>query len=129
VVLWRSSWVRLGSDATGQLVDMGAATLDMLRIPLPASTAANIKLVGYLRSSDGTTVAATLDYFDALLAYDYCVVESAGLASGETLACYGAQNLSGAGGCRCRVKWRRCWTARISKRNRRGFGGAGACVL
>jgi len=94
VVLWRSSWVRLGSDTTGQIVDMGAATLDMLRIPLPASTAANIKLVGYLRSSDGTTVAATLDYFDALLAYDFCVVESAGLASDESLVCYGAQNLS-----------------------------------
>ena len=95
VVLWRSSWVRFGSDTTGQLIDLGAATLDMLRIPLPAATAANIKLVGYLRSSDGTAVSATLDYFDALLAYDYCVVESAGLASDESLKCYGAQNLSG----------------------------------
>lgn len=95
--VWWSGWVRLGSDTTAQLVELGGAPLTPLRVPIPAATAANIKLVLYLRSSDGTAVTATLDYLDALLAYSYCRLTSAGLASGETLVAYGAQNLSGGG--------------------------------
>lgn len=95
--LWESGWVGLSTDTSGQLIDLGTAPLSMLRLPLPTTTAANVKVAVSLRSTDGTAVTATLDYVDALLAYDVCVVESAGLASGEVLAAYGAQNLSGGG--------------------------------
>jgi hypothetical protein len=49
VALWRSPWVSLGSDATGQLIELGGAPLDMLRVPLPSATAANIKIGRYGR--------------------------------------------------------------------------------
>ena len=97
VRLWWSGWARLSTDATAQLIELGGAPLTNLRVPLPAATAANIKVVAYLRSSDGTAVSATLDYLDCLLAYDYCAIDSAGLAAGEKLVAYGAQNLSGGG--------------------------------
>jgi hypothetical protein len=97
VVLWQSSWARLSTDTTAQLIELGGAPLTSLRVPLPAATAANIKVVAYLRSSDGTAVSATLEYLDVLLAHDYCVIDSAGLAAGEKLVAYGAQNLSGGG--------------------------------
>jgi hypothetical protein len=95
--LWVSSWVGLGSNTTAQLVDFGSAPLDMLRLPLASTVAANVKVVVRLRSTDGTAVSATLDYVDVLLAYDVCVVVSSGLASGERLLLAGAQNLAGGG--------------------------------
>ena len=95
--LWQSSWVRLGSDTTAQLIELGGAPLTNIRMPLPASTPTYIHLVARLRSADGTAVSATLDYLDALMVFDYCAIDLAGLNTSERLVAYGAQNLSGGG--------------------------------
>lgn len=93
--LWRSDWTPLSTDTTAQIVDLGATPLDSVRVPL--SSAANVKVVISIRSTTGASVGATLDYVELLLAYDYCVIESAGLATGESYLLYGAQNLNGGG--------------------------------
>lgn len=92
--LWQSTWRALGSNTSGQLLDLGEAPLSMLRLPLTA--AANITVTLAIRSSTGATVGATLDYIEALLTYDFCkVVASGGLASGQHYELFAAQNLSG----------------------------------
>lgn len=96
--LWQSPWRALSTDATAQYMDFGGAPLDMLRVPLAASAASNITLTVSLRSSDGTSVTATLDYLEALLAYDFCTVDCAGgLAASQHYTFFGAQNLNGGG--------------------------------
>jgi hypothetical protein len=51
-----------------------------------------------LRSTDGTSVTATLDYVEALVAYDVAIVEaSGGLSTSQRYQCLAAQNLSGGG--------------------------------
>ena len=96
--LWQSTWKTLGSNTSGQLIDMGETPLSMLRLPVPSSAAANITVTIAIRSTSGATVGATLDYIEALLALDFCRVEaSGGLASGQRYDLFGAQNLSGGG--------------------------------
>jgi hypothetical protein len=92
--LWVGPWTPLSASTTGQVVDLGGAGLDALRVPL--SGAASIKVVVTLRSVSGSVVA-TLHSLQTLLAYDWGIAESAGLASGQRLHLMGAQNLAGGG--------------------------------
>jgi hypothetical protein len=58
----------------------------------------NVKVLIELRSTSGASVTATLDYVEALICYDYCVVEcSGGLAAAQRFELFAAQNLSGGG--------------------------------
>jgi hypothetical protein len=51
-----------------------------------------------IRSTDGTSVTATLGYLEALLVYDFAQVEAAsGLGASQRYQCLAAQNLSGGG--------------------------------
>lgn len=94
--LWVSPWVTLGSNATAQLIDLGGIGLDQLRYPL--SNTSNVTLQCTLRSTDGTSVTATLGYVEALLYYDFCKVESGtALAASQRFQLLGAQNLSAGG--------------------------------
>jgi hypothetical protein len=95
--LWQSQWIGLpGSNTTAQLVDLQGSTLDMLRSPLTGT--ASVILLVTLRSTDGTSVTATLDYLEALLCYDFAIVEAAsGLGASQRYQCLAAQNMSGGG--------------------------------
>lgn len=95
-VAWASEWVGLpGSSTTAQLVDFGGAPLDMMRVPLTTSPTVTVRVS--LRSTDGTSVAATLGYVEVLLYHDFAKVSTGGLSSGQRLHLFGAQNLSGGG--------------------------------
>jgi hypothetical protein len=94
--LWVSPWVTLGSNTTAQLIDLGGIGLDTLRYPL--SNTSNCTIQGTLRSTDGTSVTATLGYVEALLYYDFCKVETGtALAASQRFQLLGAQNLAGGG--------------------------------
>ena len=89
--LWQGDWRALpGSNTTAQLIDLGGSSLDALRSPLTGT--ASVILLVTLRSTDGTSVTATLDYLEALLVYDVAMVEaSGGLAAGQRYQCLAAQ--------------------------------------
>ena len=94
--LWQGTWVAISTNVSAQLVDLGGSTLDALRVPLSNTT--SVVLLVTLRSSDGTSVTATLDYLEALLVYDFAIVEAAnGLSAGQRYQCMAAQNMSGGG--------------------------------
>jgi hypothetical protein len=95
--LWQGSWQSVpGTNTTAQLIDLQGSTLDALRTPL--SGASSVILQAALRSTDGTSVTATLDYLEALLVYDFAMVEaSGGLSTSQRYQCLAAQNLSGGG--------------------------------
>ncbi len=95
--LWQDgTWQTLGSNTTAQLIDLRGSSLDALRSPLTGTT--SVILVVSLRSTDGTAVTATLGYLEALLVYDFAIVEAAsGLAASQSYQCLAAQNLSGGG--------------------------------
>jgi hypothetical protein len=96
VTLWVGQWRTLSTDTTAQLIDLGATTLDGVRLPIDATV--NVKVLIELRSTSGASVTATLDYVEALICYDYCVVEcSGGLAAAQRFELFAAQNLSGGG--------------------------------
>lgn len=92
--LWTGPWVTLGSNTTAQLVDLSETGLDMLRVPISGTP--NIIIQIAIRSTSGS-VTVTLDYVEALLAYDVCQVDSggAGLGAGQRYELCGAQNLAG----------------------------------
>lgn len=92
--LWVGPWVGLGSNTTAQLVDLSETGLDMLRVPIAGTPNVIVQIA--IRSLSGS-VTATLDYVEALLAYDVCLVDSggAGLGSGQRYELAGAQNLAG----------------------------------
>ena len=48
--LWQSTWKPLGSNTSGQLIDLGEAPLTMLRLPVPSAAAANITITVAIRS-------------------------------------------------------------------------------
>lgn len=95
--LWQSQWIALpGSNTTAQLVDLQGSTLDALRSPLSGTSSVILQVA--IRSTDGTSVTATLDYLEALLCYDFALVEaSGGLSASQRYQCLAAQNLSGGG--------------------------------
>lgn len=94
--LWTGPWVTLSTNTTAQLVDCLGSGLDSLRVPI-SNTSSVLVQIG-LRSIDGTAITATLDYVEAILYYDWCVVEAAsGLGSSQRYQLLGAQNLSGGG--------------------------------
>jgi hypothetical protein len=95
--LWVGQWQALpGSNTTAQLIDLQGSSLDAIRSPLTGT--ASVILVVALRSSDGTAVTATLSYLEALLVYDFAIVEAAsGLGSSQSYQCLAAQNMSGGG--------------------------------
>lgn len=94
--LWISPWAQLGSNTSAQLLDLGGIGLDMLRLPLGSSQ--NVVLLAEIQSTDGTSVTATLSYLEALLCYDWCVVEtSAALAASQRLYLIGAHNRASVG--------------------------------
>jgi hypothetical protein len=94
--LWVSPWATLGSNTTAQIVDLGGIDLSVLRYAL--SNTSNVTIQATLRSTDGTSVTATLGYVEALLYYDFCKVESGtALGASQRFQLLGAQNLSGNG--------------------------------
>jgi hypothetical protein len=94
--LWVSPWSTLGSNTTAQLVDLGGIDLAALRYPL--SNTSNVTIQATLRSTDGTSVTATLGYVEALLYYDFCKVESGtALGASQRFQLLGAQNFNGNG--------------------------------
>lgn len=92
--LWAGPWVSLGSNTTAQLVDLSETGLDMLRVPIAGTPNVIIQIA--IRSISGS-VTVTLDYVEALLAYDVCLVDSggAGLGASQRYELAGAQNLAG----------------------------------
>jgi hypothetical protein len=94
--LWVSPWQTLGSNTTAQLVDLGGIDLSTLRYAL--SNTSNVTIQATLRSTDGTSVTATLSYVEALLYYDFCKVESGtALGASQRFQLLGVQNFSGTG--------------------------------
>lgn len=95
--LWVGPFVQIGSNGTAQLLDLGGIDLSNLRTPL--TNVSNVTLQGTLRSIDGTSVTATLDYMEVILYYgDFCKIESAaGLAATQRYQLFGAGNLAGGG--------------------------------
>lgn len=94
--LWTGPWVTLSTNTTAQLADCLGTGLDALRVPL-TNTSSVLVQIG-LRSIDGTAITATLDYLEAILYYDWCVVEAAsGLGASQRYQLLSAQNLSGGG--------------------------------
>jgi len=71
--IYTSAWLA-AANATASLIDFGDFDLSFFRRPLPTSIQAQIVIT--IRSSDGTSVTATLDYVEVLLYYDFCVVNS-----------------------------------------------------
>lgn len=95
--LWIGPWIDINTNTTAQLVDLRGSYLDAIRIPINATQM--IKVQCAIRSVDGASVTATLDYIDVLLAYDeLAIIEaSGGIGSGQSYWCFGAQNLSDGG--------------------------------
>lgn len=92
--LWIGPWTQLLSTTTAQLLDLGGIGLEMLRVS-PGATQ-SVVLLAELRSTDGSSVSATLDYLEGLLAYTWCVVEpAAALAASQRLYLIGARAASG----------------------------------
>jgi len=92
--LWVGPWRALSTDNTAQLIDLYGTTLDSVRYPLSNTTTVLVQCA--IRSTDGTSVTATLGYVEALLAYDFCILEaSGGLAASQRYQLMGAQNFAG----------------------------------
>ena len=66
--LWVGPWVPIGSNTTAQLVDLTGTGLEAAR--LPGSGATQAVPVVNIKSTDGTSVTATLDTLDILLVGD-----------------------------------------------------------
>ena len=95
-VLWAGPWVPIGSNTTAQLIDLQGTALDAAR--LPGSGATQAVPVVNIKSTDGTSVTATLDTLDILLAYTVGSIDGgAGLSSGQSYQVYSAQNYAGGG--------------------------------
>jgi hypothetical protein len=97
--LWVSPGRRLDRTPPRSWWIWAASAWTALRYAL--SNTSNVTIQATLRSTDGTSVTATLGYVEALLYYDFCKVES-GTALGRkpALSAAGAQNLSGKAGTR-----------------------------
>lgn len=94
--LWAGPWVPIGSNTTAQLVDLTGTGLEAAR--LPGSGATQAVPVVNIKSTDGTSVTATLDTLDMLLAYTVGSIDGgAGLSSGQSYQLYSAQNYAGGG--------------------------------
>lgn len=94
--LWIGPWVDLAANTTAQLVDLRGTGLESIRSPL--TTTQTIKIQCSLRTIDGSSVTATLEYIETLLAYnDVAIIESNGLGASQHYWLFGAQNLSGGG--------------------------------
>jgi len=94
--LWVGPWVTLGSNTTAQWVDLLGTSLDVVRIP--GSGALQVVPVASIRSTDGTSVTATLSTVDLVLAYTAGYIDGgAGLAAGQSYVVHSAQNLAGGG--------------------------------
>lgn len=94
--LWVGPWVPIGSNTTAQLVDLTGTGLEAAR--LPGSGATQAVPVVNIKSTDGTSVTATLDTLDILLAYTVGSIDGgAGLSSGQSYQFYSAQNYAGGG--------------------------------
>lgn len=92
--LWVGAWVGLDTNTTAQIVDLRCTSLDAERYPI--SNTANVLLQCAIRSTDGTSVTATLGYIEALLYYDFCTLEaSGGLGASQRYQLLGAQNFVG----------------------------------
>jgi hypothetical protein len=94
--LWTGAWITLGSNTSAQLVDLLGTTLDAVRIP--GSGALQVVPVATIRSTDGTSVTATLSTIDVVLAYTAGYLDGgAGLAAGQSYLVHAAQNFNGGG--------------------------------
>ena len=95
-VLWAGPWVPIGTNTTAQLVDLLGTGLEAAR--LPGSGATQAVPVVNIKSTDGTSVTATLDTLDILLAYTVGSIDGgAGLSAGQSYQIYSAQNYAGGG--------------------------------
>jgi hypothetical protein len=76
-----SNWIGPNGSWSTPFLDFGAFVVDVLRTPIP--TTANVKQLIQVRSTDGTSVTATLDYNEILLYYDFARFTST-TATGST---------------------------------------------
>lgn len=94
--LWAGPWVPIGSNTTAQLIDLQGTPLDAARVPGSGATQA-VPVVN-IKSTDGTSITATLDTLDILLAYTVGSIDGgAGLSAGQSYQLYSAQNYAGGG--------------------------------
>jgi len=94
--LWAGPWVPIGTNTTAQLVDLLGTGLESAR--LPGAGAMQAVPVVNIKSTDGTSVTATLDTLDILLAYTVGSIDGgAGLSAGQSYQIYSAQNYAGGG--------------------------------
>jgi len=96
-ILYESRNITLGAGSSARFLDFGGFDLQSLRTTGSAS-GQTVNFVFYLVSSDGTSVTATLDYFEVLLYYDFCTVNLTGAihtTGSENLYVIGAQSLNG----------------------------------
>ncbi len=93
-LLWAGPWVAIGNTTGAQLVDLTGTGLEAARTP--GSNATQAVPVVNLKSTDGTSVSATLDTLDILLAYTMGAIDGgAGLSSGQSYQLFSAQNYAG----------------------------------
>lgn len=70
---------KIAADNTGAssiYIDFGWFDLSLLRRQQLGTTAPKISVQFYLYSTDGTSVTATLDYFEVLQYYDFCRIDA-----------------------------------------------------
>ena len=84
------------TSATKMYIDFGWFDLSFLRRNQLGTTAPKISVQFYLYSSDGTSVTATLDYFEILQYYDFCRIDSltAGVSSSFNMYVEQVNNLN-----------------------------------
>src|SRR4029077_9161587 len=89
-----SQWITLYNSTSAQIVDFGTIDIAPLKTPLASTLTAAVS--AYIRSSDGSSVTANLDYLETLLYYDIARVESASLTASQHTQIIGAnQAVSG----------------------------------
>jgi hypothetical protein len=67
--LMQSGWIGPNGSWSTPFLDFGGCDVSFLRNPI--ATTAKVKLLFQVRSTDGTSVTATLDYNEILLYYDF----------------------------------------------------------
>lgn len=85
-LLWRSGQFAYTDNTTAAtaFIDFGWFDLSFLRRRLLSTTAPQISVNVQLASDDGTSVTATLDYFEILEYYDFCRLDGNGRSPTNT---------------------------------------------
>jgi len=89
-----SAWVPVYNSTSAQIIDFGTIDITGLKTPLASTLTAAVS--AYLRSNDGNSTSATLDYLETIIYYDMARIESAGLTAARHTQVIGAnQAVSG----------------------------------